>query len=75
MLGDFPVPRIAGLPVPRLGETGLGRLQCGLWLFAALVALLGAVPSYLGTGIPDGRTLWLGVLAFAAVNFAGALAL
>jgi len=75
MLGDFPVPRMAGVPVPRLGETGLGRLRSGLWLFAALVALLGAVPSYLGTGIPAGRTLWLTVLALAVVNLAGAMAL
>jgi hypothetical protein len=75
MLGDFPVPGMAGRPAPRLGETGRGRLRSGLWLFAALVALLSAVPSYLGTGIPDGRALWIAVLAFAAANFAGAMAL
>jgi hypothetical protein len=75
MLGDFPVPRIAGLPAPRLGEAGLGRLRSGLWLFAALVALIGAVPSYLGIGIPDVRTVWIAMFAFAAASFAGAMVL
>ena len=75
MLGDFPVPRMVGLSEPRLGETGLSRLRSGLWLFAALVALLSALPSRLGIGTPDGRVLLSAALAFAAATIAGALRL
>ena len=68
MLGDFPVPPMAGRPGPRLGETGQSRLRYGLWLFAALAALAGALPPRFGIGIPDGRALSAVVLAFAAAT-------